>query len=323
MTTSSSPNLELLAPFLYLIAPRGRPGLLRQLERACEHLRADPGNHLTLDLIGSNRSATRLARLDASAGMDPVVWLVQQLEAIRAQQGDIRVKIRLRLWNRGGKPRGSATFELTPDPSAQPVPPPTPIDPSEPPPSATVPDTPPPPAPEALPPAPPAPPPCPTCETLRADLERTRADLDAARDAHRELQLQHHEERITHRSLQQHHDALLRDHRPLRDAHRGLRADHRPLRDAPRPPPASHRTLRQNHRTLETQARDLRDQLRQRDQDARDLRDQHARKVSSLRQRIRELHQRLADQDAETAEAIDELAADLFPGTAFDDDDDE
>jgi hypothetical protein len=81
------------------------------LERASRELEREPGGYATVVALGDGRSERKIGRID---GEDREVlrdWFASVVEEAWEEAG-VGAKLRLRLWGPGGKPEGSASFEV-------------------------------------------------------------------------------------------------------------------------------------------------------------------------------------------------------------------
>lgn len=81
------------------------------LDRAERELEREPGGYLTVVALGEGRSERKIGRLDGEDREWLAGWFESVVEEAWEDAGG-GAKLRLRLWGPGGKPAGSASFEV-------------------------------------------------------------------------------------------------------------------------------------------------------------------------------------------------------------------
>lgn len=81
------------------------------LDRADRELEREPGGYLTVAALGEGRSERKVGRLDGEDREWLAGWFESVVEEAWEEAGT-GAKLRLRLWGPGGRPAGSASFEV-------------------------------------------------------------------------------------------------------------------------------------------------------------------------------------------------------------------
>lgn len=83
------------------------------LDRAARELAREPGGYVTLAAVGEGRSERNVGRLDGEVS-NLEDWFASLVDEAWEDAIDDPARMRLRLWGSGGRPAGSASFQVGP-----------------------------------------------------------------------------------------------------------------------------------------------------------------------------------------------------------------